>query len=53
MRHITFTDGIYVLAAIGGAAVVVTGLSVTALVVGRFVEEVARARAVKALGGGL
>lgn len=53
MRHLTFTDGVHFLAAVGLATVAVTGLGVTALVVARFVEEMQRARAVKALGGAL
>lgn len=56
MRHLTFTDGIYALAAIGGAAVVACGLGVTALVAGRFVEELTRSRnekRVRAMGGAL
>lgn len=48
-RRPTFTDGIYILAAIGGAAVITTGLGVIGLITARFIEEMQqqRARAVR------
>lgn len=45
MRHITFTDGVYILAAIGGAAVITTGLGVIGLIAARFIEEMQQQRA--------
>lgn len=53
MRHITFTDGVHFLAAVGLATVAVTGAGVLALVAARFVEEMQRARAARVLAGGL
>ena len=47
MRRLTFTDAVYALAAVGLGTVLVTGTGVVALVAGRFIEELQRARAAK------
>jgi hypothetical protein len=47
MRRLTFTDGVYALALVGLGTVLVTGGGVVALVAGRFIEELQRARAAR------